>query len=243
MQRLPEALQARVDPGSLHPATRVGAVRRTGGRYLLELSSGGSAEVDALILALPPIAVAEVTEPLSQSLAGAHAEIEAASTVVVNVGYRASDLPGRLEGYGYLSPMADGRHFHGCTWSSNKWPGRAPEGFVALRLYGGRFGERELFDSDVSEILRHAAEELREVLGIDAKPVVSRVTRWAEAIPQYNLGYSSVLNRIESALNDLPGVFLAGAAYGGVGIPDCVRSGETAAEGAIAYLQEGRNTR
>jgi len=240
MQSLTDALESYIDSKHLRPGSPVRAVRRGRAGFLLELPDGVVVESDALILALSPHELSEVVAPLSPDLAQAHAEIEAASTVVVNLGYATADLPKPLEGYGYLSPMADGRLFHACTWSSSKWPGRAPDGFAAIRLYGGRYGEHDLFDAGDSEILRLAALELEEVMGIAADPVISRVTRWSRAIPQYNLGYSAVLNRIRKAVDDQPGLFLAGAAYGGVGIPDCIRSGEAAAKGAVAYLTQGR---
>ncbi len=238
MGTLVETIGGQIDPSFVALDTRAVELHRRGRGYSLRLESGERIDADAVVLAVPPAVVAEIAAPLSPRLAEGHARIETASTVIVNLGYRSDDLPDAFEGYGYLSPSADHRAFHGCSFSSNKWLGRAPTAHAAIRLYGGRFGERELFESSEEETLDAARRELSESIGLTAAPVVSRVSRWSEALPQYNLGYGGVLEGIRAALEELPGLYLAGAAYGGVGIPDCIRSGDEAAAGAAAYLNQ-----
>jgi oxygen-dependent protoporphyrinogen oxidase len=242
MDELSRALRTKIDPRCVHVGSEVVTISRRGRGYRLGLSDGSRIEADAVVAAVPPQVVARVFAALDPGLAEAHGAVASASTVVVNLGYRTPDLPAPLDGYGYLTPMIEGRLFHGCTWSSNKWLGRAPEGHTAIRLYGGRFGEDALFRSNDEEILRAAKREPAETMGLPAEPVVTRITRWADAIPQYNLGYRSILRRIEESLAELPGVFLAGAVYAGVGIPDCIRSGNKAAADAVRYLY-GRERR
>lgn len=238
MGALVEMVGATIDPSLMALNTRVVELTRSGRGYSLLLEESERIEADAVVLAVPPAVVAEIAAPLSARLAAGHSRIETASTVIVNLGYRSEDLPGAFEGYGYLSPSAERRVFHGCSFASNKWQGRAPTAHAAIRLYGGRFGERALFESSEEEILEAARRELSESIGITAAPVVGRVSRWSDALPQYNLGYGAVLDEIREALEEQPGLFLAGAAYGGVGIPDCIRSGDQAAADAAAYLKQ-----
>jgi oxygen-dependent protoporphyrinogen oxidase len=120
-----------------------------------------------------------------------------------------------------------------CTFSSVKYPGRAPEGHVLLRCFLGGALDTSMLEGDDGALAGRAREELRAALGVAAEPVISRVTRHPAAMPQYAVGHLTTVEAIERRLEGAPGLFLAGAAYRGVGIADCVRSGETAAERAL----------
>src|SRR5262249_2293829 len=114
-----------------------------------------------------------------------------------------------------------------------KYPGRVPEGFVLLRAFlGGVLGGEALRDDD-AEIAKRARRELADALGVIAEPALSRVHRHPASMPQYRLGHLDRIAAIEHKLEPLPGLRLAGAAYRGVGISDCVHSGETAAESLL----------
>ena len=134
-------------------------------------------------------------------------------------------------------PSAEGSEVLACTWTSSKWEGRAPEGFVLLRVYVGRFGGRDSARVSAERLEAVAREEVR-VLGIDGlcEPVLVRVDRWPHGMPQYVLGHPERLERIDAALQRHPGLALAGAAYRGVGIPDCIDSGERAARSVAESL-------
>ena len=120
-----------------------------------------------------------------------------------------------------------------CTFSSVKYPGRAPAGRVLLRCFvGGALNEGAL-DSDDATLIATARAELREALGVTAEPLLARVHRWPKAMPQYHVGHLGRVGAIERCAAALPGLHLAGGAYRGVGIADCVRSGEAAAERAL----------
>jgi oxygen-dependent protoporphyrinogen oxidase len=124
-----------------------------------------------------------------------------------------------------------------CTWTSNKFPARVPEDGVLLRFFLGRAGrEGPAFasDADVQHLVRN---ELRAVHGITAEPSLWRIYRWPQGLPQYTVGHCERLTEIERCLTALPGLFLAGASYRGVGIPDCIQSGWTAADTAAAHVQ------
>jgi len=142
-------------------------------------------------------------------------------------------VPHPLDGFGIVVPRTEGRSMLACTFSSVKYPGRAPEGHALLRCFlGGALNERML-ESDDAALAAVARAELRLALGITAEPVLTRVARWTKAMPQYHVGHGVRVEAIEQCAAALPGLHLCGGAYRGVGIADCVRSGEAAAERAF----------
>jgi protoporphyrinogen/coproporphyrinogen III oxidase len=212
------------------PAQRV--LARADG-YDVELEDGETIRADGVVVATPAFVTAALLEELDADLAAAHAEIPYASSVVVTLAFSAEEAG--LDGYGYVIPRAERRDVLACTWSSQKWEGRAPAGEVLVRIYAGRFGGRDLtLDSD-DELVALARAEMA-LLGVMAEPVLIRVQRWPLGMPQYVLGHLERLERVEGALAGHPGLAVAGAAYRGVGIPDCIRSGETAAESVVRAL-------
>jgi oxygen-dependent protoporphyrinogen oxidase len=151
-----------------------------------------------------------------------------ASTATVSLAYKQQDIPRELDGYGYVIPRREGRRALACTWTSTKFPHRAPEGYALIRVFVGRAGQDIPWNED--DLLALAKEELNLTLGIAADPIMQRVFLWDKAMPQYNLGHPESLKRIDMALEKYPGLALAGNGYRGIGIPDCIHSGELAAE-------------
>ena len=203
-------------------------VRLAVGCYEVELADGDRIRAEGVVLAAPAFATAELVEELDPELAEAHASIPYASSVVVTLAFSTDDVT-PLDGYGYVIPRAEGGDVLACTWSSQKWEARAPVGRALVRVYAGRFGGRDLtLDSD-DELVALARNELA-LLDVVAEPALTRVQRWPLGMPQYLLGHPERVERIERALHAHPGLAVAGAAYRGVGIPDCIASGETAAD-------------
>ena len=218
--------------------TRVGAGlvtigHKAGGGYFLN----GDVEADGVILATPAFTAAGLLATLDPELAGLLAEIQYGSSVVVTLAYDAPVVARELDGYGYVVPRSEGGDVLACTWTSSKWEGRAPDGKALLRVYAGRFGGRDLTAESDDELVALAREELR-VLGVDGEPELVRLHRWLRGMPQYVLGHPELLERIEEALEWHPGLALAGAAYRGVGIPDCIVSGELAAASVVGSLSQ-----
>jgi oxygen-dependent protoporphyrinogen oxidase len=207
-------------------ATRV----RTG--YRVD-TAGGALAADAVVLAVPAFVAAELISELDPELAGAHGEIPYASSVIVTLAYREDDAP--FDGYGYVVPNAEGTDALAATWSTSKWNGRAPEGIALVRVYLGRFGRRDVTADPDEDLVARAREELR-MSGVTAEPLRAWVHRWPRGMPQYVLGHPERLERIDASLERHPGLVLAGAAYRGVGIPDCIASGEDAARSVARAL-------
>ena len=140
-----------------------------------------------------------------------------------------------------MVPLVEARSIVACTYSSVKYPGRAPEGHVLLRAFVGGALQQELFDQDDATMAASVRRELRELLGITSEPLLTRIHRHAQAMPQYRVGHLDRLARIDAALERHPGLALAGNAYRGVGIPDCIHSGELAAETVWDEMKKGRS--
>jgi oxygen-dependent protoporphyrinogen oxidase len=229
MDALVHALVDRLERTRVLTNTGALSVSRVPDGYRVELEEGSVLDAACVVVAVPAFVAAELLEAVDAELASAHAEIPHASSVIVTLAFREDDVPHPLDGYGYVVPRVEGSDVLACTWTSRKWEGRAPAGNVLVRVYAGRFGGRDLTRDPDDDLLALAREEL-SLLGIRAEPVLSRVQRWPRGMPQYVLGHPERLARIEEALEAHPGLALAGSAYRGVGLPDCIRSGEVAAE-------------
>jgi protoporphyrinogen/coproporphyrinogen III oxidase len=200
--------------------------------YELALDEGERLAAGGVVLALPAFEVAQLTGDLDPELASVHSEIPYASSAIVTLAIRGER---DLRGYGYVVPRAEGSDVLACTWSSSKWEHRAPPGFALIRVYLGRFGGRDV-TADADDALVAAAREELRLAGLDGEPERTWVHRWPRGMPQYVLGHPERLERIEKALARHPGLALAGAAYRGVGIPDCIHSGEEAARSLARSL-------
>jgi len=224
--------------------TRATSVQRlTPDTWNLTLDTGETLTADSVIIAAPAFAAAQMLASLDPSLASDLQNIPYASTATVSLAYRQSDLPRDLDGYGYVIPRREGRRALACTWTSTKFPHRAPEGYALIRVFVGRAGQELPSPSGrgaggEGELLELAKEELHLTLGITAEPLLSRVFLWDKAMPQYNLGHPEILKRIDAALEKYPGLALAGNGYRGIGIPDCIHSGEAAVEKILSLRAE-----
>jgi oxygen-dependent protoporphyrinogen oxidase len=210
-----------------------------GDGYLLALASGETIDADAIVVATPAHAAARMLGAVDASLVSELDAIEYASTVTINVAYRAEDVPRTLEGTGYTVPRALGRPVLACTFTSNKFDGRAPAGRALFRLFFGGAGRADFTQRADGALLVLVRAELREVLGVVAEPVLVRINRFDRVMPQYTVGHLARLARIDQAVARHPGLALAGNAYRGVGIPDCITSGRRAADSVLAAIRSG----
>lgn len=198
--------------------------------YHLRLDTGESLAAENVILATPAYVAGDLLARLDSPLAQDLQAIEYITTSTISLAFRQADLPRPLDGYGYVIPRREQHKALACTWTSTKFPHRAPAGYALLRVFVGRAGQENQIDWDDAGLLTLAKDELRQTLGITAEPVLTRVFRWDRAMPQYNLGHPERLARIDQALQKWPGLALAGNGYKGIGIPDCIHSGELAAQ-------------
>ena len=237
VEALVESLKLKVN---LRLNTKAVKITNYQSRYLVELGDGSSLESDSVILASPAPVSGSLLASLHPTLGSDLKSIPYASTATVTLAYRESDLPRALDGYGYVIPRREGRKALACTWTSTKFPHRAPEGYALIRVFVGRAGQDIPWNEN--DLLELAKEELNLTLGVTAEPLLSRVFMWENAMPQYNLGHPEILKRIDAALETLPGIALAGNGYRGIGIPDCIHSGELAVERVLKFASSNVET-
>jgi protoporphyrinogen/coproporphyrinogen III oxidase len=213
------------------------AVTPSGSGYAVRLAVGGSIQTDAVIVATPAHAAATCLADFDPVLATELAAIPLASTAIVTLAYRREEISHPLDGHGYVIPRAEESPVLACTWSSRKWAGRAPEGWELIRVFIGRAGQEDVLAADDETLVVLALQEVAARLGVTAPASLTRVRRWPRGMPQYLLGHRERVARIEAACRKHVGLYLAGNAFHGVGLPDCIVSGERAADAAAAHLR------
>jgi oxygen-dependent protoporphyrinogen oxidase len=191
---------------------------------------------DAICLAVPSHVAGSLLRNIDNELASALEAITYASSATVNLAYKRGDISHPLDGFGFVVPFIERRSLMACTFSSVKFAGRAPEDHALLRGFVGGALQPEMLDLTDSELTSRVRADLRDLLGIQQAPLFVKISRWERSMPQYHIGHVERVNTIRQRLSSLPNLALAGGAYEGVGIPDCIRSGETAADELLDVL-------
>lgn len=197
---------------------------------------GEALEADAVCLAAPSHVSASLLRNVDPELASQLSDISYASSATLNLAYRRTDIPHPLDGFGFVVPFVESRSMIACTFSSVKFSGRAPEGYVLLRVFLGGALQAELLELPEAELLSRVLRDLHDLLGIEGAPLWSEFRKWERSMPQYHVGHLDRVQRINERVAALPQLALAGNAYSGPGLPDCIRSGETAAETILASV-------
>jgi oxygen-dependent protoporphyrinogen oxidase len=234
-----EALQAQLSGADIRLGVQVERVESGEAGYRVVCRGGLEFSAAAVVLATPAFVTADIIHGLDPALSQILQAIPYVSTATVTVAYPLRDIARPLDGYGYIIPRAEARPILACTWTSTKFPHRAPDDFGLIRAFVGRAGQEDAVGSTDEDLLALVREELGRTLGITAPPILQRVFRWPRAMPQYTLGHPARLEAIEDRLAAHPGLYVAGNAYRGIGLPDCIASGERAAERLLVTLSLG----
>jgi oxygen-dependent protoporphyrinogen oxidase len=239
LSSLVEAIRSRLDGVTLLSGRRVTAVSPKDDFYQV-VHQGQADRADAVVMTTNTGTAAGWIDGWAPSLAKQLREIQYVSTATVSLGYEKKNVSHPLRGFGFVVPRREGRKIMASTWSSTKFPGRAPADHVLIRTFLGGAHQEALVEQDDAALISIARQELQSILGIRAEPVVAKVFRWIKANPQYHVGHLDRIAEIEKQTSKHPGLFLAGAAYRGVGIPDCIRQGmETAEKVFQSLLSDG----
>jgi len=199
-------------------------------RWKLTTSGNETLLADAICVALPAYISSRLLGTVDPQLAAELAQISYASSATINLSFKRDDIPHPLDGFGFVVPFIEKRSLIACTFSSVKFADRAPAGHVLLRAFVGGALQPELLALDEDELLGRVLGDLRDLLGIEKAPLFTEVTKWERSMPQYHVGHVARVQRIDARLASVPGLALAGNAYSGLGIADCIRSGEAAAD-------------
>ncbi len=228
MQQIVDAVARRLSPASIRTETTVQSLQAKDSSWLIS-ARDRSEHFDAVIVATPAGNAAALLRGLHDELSAELASIHYSSSVIVNLAYGQivrSQLP---LGFGFLVPRTEGKRVLAVTFVHNKFNNRVPEDRALLRCFLGGTGDEAVLEMAEDQIVCLVRQELQDTLGICADPVFTRVHKWKNAMAQYNVGHLDRVERIASLRQQLPGLALAGNAYSGIGVPDCVRMGRQAA--------------
>ena len=242
MQQMVDALIGRLNPESIRMRQHILRVYPEDGGWRVSIEMNGDERYDAVILATPANVAGELLDPVDHELANNLLGITYSSSVTVTLGYYKDQLAKLPPGFGFLVPRSEGTRMLACTFVHNKFPHRAPMNKGILRCFlGGARDEAVLSLSD-EELLETVRRELKDLVKLNANPIFSRVYRWRSAMAQYEPGHIARVAAIEKRVSEIPGLAIAGNAYHGIGVPDCIRSGMEAANAVAELTPESQPT-
>jgi oxygen-dependent protoporphyrinogen oxidase len=216
---------------------KVAGVSRKDQGYEVAFEGSGALTADAVIVAAPAHAASRVLKGLDPELSAKLLTIPYASTATVSVAFRKKDVRHPLNGFGFVVPSSEKRRIMAATWTSVKFNHRAPPDSVLIRCFlGGAGRSADIISLSDTELVAIVREELKDIMGIDAEPVLTRVFRWKNSMPQYTIGHQERVEWIEKRTATHPGLYLTGSAYHGIGIADSVRYGEIVAKKVLHYI-------
>ncbi|MGQ4810438.1 Protoporphyrinogen oxidase [Candidatus Entotheonellaceae bacterium PAL068K] len=238
MQTLVDRLAAGLPSPTVRLQARVRALQRQtqSSGWLVHVQDQPALEAEALCLALPAPQAAQLLADTDATLAAALRDIPYASSATVNAVFKRQDVAHPLHGMGFVVPVIEQRTLMACSFSSVKFAGRAPKDSILLRAFvGGALQQAQYGLAD--EVMQRAVyDDLRQLLGVTGPPVSMHLSRHPHSMPQYHLGHVQRITHIETLAGRIPGLVLAGNAYHGIGIPDCIHSGDIAAQTMLSYL-------
>lgn len=232
MQQLVDSLVSRLTPSSLRCNHPVQSLQPRDGGWVVS-TGNASDQFDAVIVATPAHVAASLVQRTSPQLASELGAIDYTSSITINLGYDESVRLSLPAGFGFLVPRSERRRILAATFVHNKFPHRAPQDRALLRCFIGGAHNEDVLQLPDEPIVAIVREELRGILGVTADPLFARVYRWKSAMAQYGVGHLDRLQRVDNLLAKIPGLFLAGNGYRGIGVPDCIRSGNDAAARAL----------
>ncbi|KXH87582.1 protoporphyrinogen oxidase [Sporosarcina sp. HYO08] len=236
MTTIVDRLAEAIGPANIKNEVGVQAIDRKNAHYTIRLDDGSAIEADGLIVALPTFEAAHILGefPASKWLEEIH--YVSVANVVLAFDENEVDIP--LDGSGFVVPKTEGRNITACTWTSSKWTHTAPQGKRLVRCYIGRGGAEDWVQLSDGELLKMVQKDLTEMMGIRAEPLFYEITRLQQSMPQYPVKHVEEIQKLRASLaKEKPGIYLCGAGYAGVGIPDCIQQGKEAAEQLIEYLE------
>lgn len=236
LESLVQAIEAKLNPGSVVKGVSVEKVEQNGEHYTLSLSTGEEIKAESIIVCVPHNQTAQIFSqyPFFEPFHN----VPSTSVANVALAFPESAIKQDIDGTGFIISRDSGYSMTAVTWTHKKWPHSAPKGKALLRCYVGRPGDEEIVSRTDEEIVETVLKELNKTMNIVSAPELTVITRWYDSMPQYTVGHKERMRDITAKMRkELPGVFLAGASYEGLGVPDCIDQGEAAVKHVLEYLK------
>jgi protoporphyrinogen/coproporphyrinogen III oxidase len=237
LQSFIDAIEERLVTGSVLKGIRVENISRNDKKYTIRLNNNETIYADAVIVSTPHQVIQHMFPdyPLFAPLK----DIAATSVATVAMAFNKSAIVDDIDGTGFVVSRNSDYTITACTWTHKKWPHSTPDGKVLIRCYVGRAGDEAVVNLADEDIVKIVLDDLNKTMSITEKPDFSIVTRWKDAMPQYTVGHKQRIEQLKQGVKEqLPGIFLAGSSFEGLGLPDCIDQGEEAVEQVLEYLRQ-----
>ncbi|WP_449539359.1 protoporphyrinogen oxidase [Ferdinandcohnia sp. Marseille-Q9671] len=235
LQSFIDAIEAKLDQGTVFKGIKVDSVEKQE-KYVIKLSNGEEVMADSVVVATPH----HVTQSMfnQYSFFDSFKDMPSTSVATVAMAFPEDAIKKDIEGTGFVVSRNNDYIITAVTWTHKKWPHTTPDGKVLLRCYVGKAGDEAIVDQSDEEIVKVVLDDLNKTMNITDQPEFSIVTRWKDAMPQYTVGHKERVQFVNQNIAEhLPGVFLAGSSYEGLGLPDCIDQGEAAVQKVLDYLK------
>jgi oxygen-dependent protoporphyrinogen oxidase len=236
MQQLTDAMADAAGRDNARTGVQATSILKEDGRWRVDLSDGTAIVADGVVIATEGWAAAELLGPIDGKIGDALSEIPHSSSATVSLAFDEATVGVDMNAFGVLCPLVEGRSIMAATFSSTKWPGRAPKGRVLFRGFVGGPHNQAIMERTDNELVEIVLSELRAIVGVKGEPLLSRVYRWNAGMPQYTIGHLDRVALLGERLADIPGLGVGGGSYTGVGVPNCIESGEAAVSKVCADL-------
>ncbi|MEH7381631.1 protoporphyrinogen oxidase [Bacillus sp. JJ1533] len=236
LQSFIDAIEAKLEPGTVFKGIKVEGIEKHSHHYLIKLNNGEEMTADSVVVATPH----HVTQSIfnQYSFFDSFKEMPSTSVATVAMAFPEEAIKKDIDGTGFVVSRNNDYIITAVTWTHKKWPHTTPEGKVLLRCYVGKAGDEAIVDQSDEEIIKVVLDDLNKTMNITDQPEFSIVTRWKDAMPQYTVGHKDRVEHVKNNVEEhLPGVFLAGSSYEGLGLPDCIDQGEKAVTNVLEYLK------
>ncbi|MCK5235969.1 MAG: protoporphyrinogen oxidase [Deltaproteobacteria bacterium] len=231
-----KTLLSKIKDVNILSSTVVSKMENNDDGYELTLDNGNVLKADAVVIATPAYATSEIVKTLDGKLTEKLGTIPYVSTATISIGFKMKDIKHPMDGFGFVVPLSEGRKIMAASWVSRKWAGRAPDDCVLIRCFVGGAFNQDLVELGDEELKQIVLDELREIMGIEATPVICRIFRWRRSMPQYTVGHEERVTEIEELTNAHKGLYITGSAFRGIGISDNVREAEETAKKVLGVL-------
>ncbi|MCA1030929.1 protoporphyrinogen oxidase [Bacillus timonensis] len=237
LQSFVDKIEEKLVPGSVKKGVKVEKIERKSEQYHLYLSNGETMVVDSVIVSTP--------HAVTQSMLSHYPffdffkEMPSTSVATVAMAFPQSAIKKDIDGTGFVVSRKSDFTITACTWTHKKWEHTTPDGKVLLRCYVGKSGDEAIVDQSDDEIIKVVLEDLNQTMDITDSPDFAIVSRWKDSMPQYTVGHKDRLETMKQEMaKHLPGMYIAGGSYEGLGLPDCMDQGEAATHKVLAFLQQ-----